>query len=126
MIICHTIVIMTYPLKFREQAFQIKEKYNLTFSETSERLDIPIRTLFRWQQRIEPCIKRNRQASKLNMEALLKDVEDKPDDYQWERAKRLGVADRTIGYGLKRLGLSYKKNSKTSQGQRRRAYQVYK
>ena len=49
------------------------------------------------------------------MVALAEDVESAPDDYQWERAKRLGVSERTIGYGLKRLGISRKKNTKTSQ-----------
>tara|TARA_B100002052_G_scaffold248166_1_gene234860 strand:+ start:249 stop:401 length:153 start_codon:yes stop_codon:yes gene_type:complete len=49
------------------------------------------------------------------MAQLARDVEQAPDAYQWERAKRLGVAERTIGYGLQRL-ISYKKNTPTSQG----------
>ena len=106
---------MTYPLQFRQKVFAVKDKYNLTFQQTSDRFDIPIRTLFRWQQKIEPCTTRNKPATKLNMDKLAQDVEQAPDDYQWERAKRLGVAERTIGYGLKRLGISYKKNSQASQ-----------
>ena len=98
------IVGMTYPLQFRQKVFAVKDKYNLTFQQTSHRFDIPIRTLFRWQQKIEPCTTRNKPATKLNMDKLAQDVEQAPDDYQWERAKRLGVAERTIGYGLKRLG----------------------
>ena len=43
------------------------------------------------------------------MAQLAKDVELAPDAYQWERAKQLGVAQRTIGYGLQRLKISYKK-----------------
>ena len=117
-------IIMTYPLKYRKKAFEIKEKYNLTFAQTSERLDIPIRSLFRWHKRLEPLLKRNKPASKLNMLALKENVKNNPDDYQWERAKRLCVSDRAIGYGLKRLGISYKKNSKPSQGQRRGTYKV--
>ena len=50
------------------------------------------------------------------MAQLAKDVELAPDAYQWERVKRLGVAERTIGYGLQRLNVSYKKNAQTSQG----------
>ena len=56
---------MTYPLQFRQKVFSTKEKFHLTFEQTSQRFDVPIRTLFRWQ--------------------------------------------RTIGYGLQRLGISYKK-----------------
>ena len=65
---------------------------------------------------------RDKPATKLDMDALAKDVEVAPDDYQWERAKRLGVAERTIGYGLKRLGMSYKKNAQTPQGKQRGTY----
>jgi len=53
---------------------------------------------------MEPCTTRNKPATKLDMDQLAKDVGSAPDDYQWERAKRLGVSERTIGYGLKRLG----------------------
>jgi len=64
-----------------------------------------------------PCVTRNKPATKLDMEALAKDVASAPDDFQWERAKRLGVAERTIGYGLQRLGISHKKNAQAPQGQ---------
>jgi len=100
---------MSYSLDFRKKVFVVKTKRNLTFKETSEHFDVDISTLFRWQKKIAPCLTRNKPATKLDMDALAKDVESAPDDYQWERAKRLGVAERTIGYGLKRLGISYKK-----------------
>tara|TARA_B100002051_G_scaffold180256_1_gene170723 strand:+ start:224 stop:409 length:186 start_codon:yes stop_codon:yes gene_type:complete len=58
---------------------------------------------------------RDKPATRLDMAQLARDVEQAPDAYQWERAKRLGVAERTIGYGLQRL-ISYKKNTPTSQG----------
>jgi len=108
---------MTYSLDFRKKVFATKEKFQLTFQETSERFDLPIRTLLRWQKKIEPCTTRNKPATKLDMEALAQDVKKAPDDYQWERAKRLGVAERTIGYGLQRLGISHKKNAQTPQSE---------
>ena len=58
----------------------------------------------------------DKQATKLDMIQLAKDVELAPDAYQWERAKRLGIAERTIGYDLQRLRVSYKTNAQTSQG----------
>ena len=123
---------MTYSLDFRKKVFAVKAKRDLTFKETSQHFDVDISTLFRWQQKMEPCLTRNKPATKLDMEALARDVESAPDDYQWERAKRLGVAERTIGYGLKRLGVSYtrcpwgKKTLKSSQGRRRRTHSLSK
>ena len=61
---------------------------------------------------MEPCTTRKKPATKLDMDKLAKDVESSPDDYQWEGAKRLGVAERTIGDGLRRLDISFKKNLK--------------
>ena len=54
---------------------------------------------------------RDKPASKLDMVKLAQDIELAPDAYQWERAKRLGVAERTIGYGLQRVRVSYKKHT---------------
>ena len=47
---------------------------------------------------------------------LTEDIEKYPDAYQIERAKRLGVSQGWLGYALKRLGVTYKKNFKTSKG----------
>ena len=66
-------------------------------------------TLFRWQKRLEPCTTRNRPATKVDMDALIKDIEKFPDDYQWERAKRLNVTQPGIHYALKRLKVSFEK-----------------
>ena len=38
-----------------------------------------------------------------------KDVIDNPDAYQYERAKRLEVSQAAVHFGLKRLGVTYKK-----------------
>ena len=107
---------MTYPRQFRQKVFSIKEKFHLTFEQTSQRFDVPIRNLLRWQRKMAPCMTRDQPATRLDMAQLARDVEQAPDAYQWERAKRLGVAQRTIGYGLPRLRISYKKNTQTSQG----------
>lgn len=102
---------MSYSIDFRRQVFKIKEKESLTFQEASDRFGVPIRTLFRWQERIEPKMKRNKPSSKLDMEALRKDVEQNPDHYQYERGKKFGVGQSTIFYALKRLNVSVKKNA---------------
>ena len=43
------------------------------------------------------------------MEKLKQDVEQYPDSYQYERAKRFEVSQRGIALALKRLGISHKK-----------------
>ena len=60
------------------------------------------------------------------MDALARDVEAYPDAYQYERAARLGVSVRCVGYALKRLGVTYKKSLTSSQGGRRQAYSLPK
>ena len=100
---------MTYSLDFRQKVFAYKTKKGLTFEQTSEHFDIGIRTLFRWQSKIEPCSTRNKPAIKIDMEALAKDIQDSPDDYQWERAARFKVTQQAITKALRRLNISYKK-----------------
>ncbi len=97
-----------------ELRLKVKHKEGLTFQEVSDRFDIPIRTLFRWQQRIEPKTQRNKPSTKIDMQALRKDVEQNPDHYQYERAKKFGVSQSAIFYALQRLKMSYKKNAISS------------
>ncbi|MDC9591889.1 IS630 transposase-related protein, partial [Xenorhabdus sp. XENO-10] len=52
---------------------------------------------------------RDKPPTKISDEALIMDVKNYPDDYQWERAKRLGVAQSAIHYALKRLTITVKK-----------------
>jgi transposase len=61
-----------------------------------------------------PKGKRNKPNTKLDKNLLIEDVKQYSDSYQYERAKRLGVSESCIWYNLKKLGISYKKNSKTS------------
>jgi hypothetical protein len=53
------------------------------------------------------------------MEALVGDVENTPDAYQYERAARWGVSQRAIGDALKRLNVSDKKTVASESGRRR-------
>ncbi|MCL1123994.1 IS630 transposase-related protein [Shewanella surugensis] len=105
---------MPYSIDLRRKVFVYKEKHQLTFEQTSQHFEINIATLFRWKNKMEPCSKRNKPATKVDMMALKRDIDDHPDDYQWERAIRLNVGQSTIHYALKRLKISYKKNTNTS------------
>ncbi|MCC8381649.1 IS630 transposase-related protein [Xenorhabdus sp. PB30.3] len=106
---------MGYSLDFRKRVLAYKDKHSLTFEQTCTHFEVSMRTLFRWSHKIEPCVTRNKPPTKISDEALLTDVKNYPDDYQWERAKRLGVAQSAIHYALKRLKITVKKNAKTPQ-----------
>ena len=101
---------MSYSLDFRKHVFKIKEREALNFEAVSVRFGISVRTLFRWQIRLEPKTTRNKPATKIDMAALEKHVEDYPDAYQYERASALGVSPNCILYALRRLKISRKKN----------------
>lgn len=105
---------MAYSLDFRKRTIGIKEEKGLTFEKTAERFGIGIRTLFRWQKRMEPKMKRNKPATKINMEKLTMDIKKYPDAFQYERAERFGVSQWGIGLALRRLGITYKKNPGSS------------
>ena len=116
-------LVITYSREFRQKVFAKKAKLNLTCEEVSGRFDISIKTLFRWQLTLEPCTTRNKPATKLNIDQLA-DVEAYPDVYHRGRTKRLGVTERTISDGLKRLGITYKKNTQAPKNRRRSTHHI--
>jgi transposase len=111
---------MTYSTDFRRKVLDIKEKEKLTTDETAKRFGIGTANLSRWDKILEPKRTRNKPPTKIDMEALKRDVELYPDAYHHERALRFSVTEGGIRKALKRLGISYKKNAETSQSQRRR------
>lgn len=114
---------MTYSIDFRKKVLKLKAEENLSYEAAAERFKIGKTTLVRWHTKLEPQLTRNKPATKINMEALKQDVEKYPDAYQYERANRLGVSQKGIFEALKRLGVTYKKNSKASKsGSRKTIY----
>jgi transposase len=111
---------MTYSSDFRRKALLIKEQDNLSFEATAKRFGVGKMSVLRWSKQIEAQRTRHKPATKIDMEALKRDVEQYPDAYQYERAERLGVSRRGIGYALKRLGISRKKNLLTSESRSRK------
>ena len=107
---------MAYSLDFRKRILEIKRKGNLSFQTTSNLFGVSIRTLFNWSNRIEPKIKRNKPATKIDMEKLAEDINKHPDDYKYERAQRFGVSTSGIAAALRRIKITNKKNSKSSRG----------
>ena len=114
---------MTYSLDFRLTALKVKKKEKLTFEQTAQRFCVGVSTLVRWSKKIASVKTRCKPATKIDIEALKKDIETHPDAFQYERAQRLGVTQMGIWHALKRLKITYKKNSESSQsGPRRKVY----
>jgi transposase len=105
---------MTYSIDFRRKALLRKEQEELSFEATAKRFGVSQSRGFRWSKHIKAQRTRHKPATKLDMEALKREVEISPEAYQSERAERLGVSRRGIGYALQRLGISRKKTVLTS------------
>lgn len=107
---------MTYSLDFRRKVMSVKSKEGLSFAKTAQRFCVGLASVVRWSKKLEPQTKRYKPATKIDMEALKEDIKLYPDAYQYERAERFGVSTNGIGYALRRLGVTYKKNPQASQG----------
>ena len=111
---------MTYPSSFRRKVLSVREKEGLTIAQVAARFCVGIASVTRWIKNPDPKLTRNKPATKIDMDALAQDIIDNPDAYQYERAARFGVSQKGINHALKRLGVSYKKNTSSSKGTRRR------
>jgi transposase len=115
---------MTYPVNFRKKILKIKDKEQLSYAAVAKKFGISKTTIFSWSKGIEPQKHRNRRASKIDMDALKRDIEQYPDSYCYERAQRLGVSRTGVRDAQYRLGVTYKKNPKSSQGESRKKIYV--
>ena len=115
---------MTYSVDFRKKVLSVRTKEGLSFSQTAKRFCVGIASIVRWTNKIEPQKTRQKPATKINMETLKKHIEDYPDAYQYERAFALGVSASGIWYALKRLRVTYKKNTQASQSRSRKALYI--
>lgn len=100
---------MTYSVDFRKKVLQIREAEDLSIKAAAIRFGIGEASVMRWLVELEPKKTRNKPATKIDMDALKKDVEHYPDSYQYERAERLGASKSGIYWALKRLNITYKK-----------------
>jgi transposase len=110
-----------YSLDFRKRILKIGEEQDLSIRELAKKYTIASRSIVNWKKRIDPILKRSKKPTKIDSEALRADVENHPDSYQYERAERLGASKSGIGRALKRLRITYKKNSKTPKSRRNQA-----
>ncbi len=104
----------------RKKVIEIEEKEKLSFSKTAKRFGIGLNSVVRWSKRIESSYPKQRTKHKINRALLIKDIEEYPDAYHYERAERLGCSDRGVGKAIRSLGITFKKKSCTSEGKFRR------
>lgn len=117
---------MAYPAFFRKKVLAYRKKHNATIQETADHFKIGTASISRWVHKQEPAKTRTKKPTKIIDKALLKDVKKYPDAFQYERAMRLGVSESGIYHALKRLKISYKKNSSTSKSRRKGTYKIQK
>jgi transposase len=91
----------------------------------AQHFEINKNTIVEWKKRIEIKRTRPRKPSKVDDDAL-RDVEQYPDDYQYERAARFGCATSTIGDALKRLNITVKKDLTAPESKNRTQRAVFK
>lgn len=104
---------MTYSIDYRKQVLS-NIADGMTIREASLFYGLSTSTIHSWQQNLVPKITRNKAPTKIPDDALIEDVKRYPNDYNYERARRLNCSKTGIFNALKRLGISQKKDLGTS------------
>ena len=111
---------MTYSLDMRKQVLKLRHEEGLSMAKVAKRFGLSLASVMRWSKTLEPVTRRNKPATKIDMESLKRDVEKYPDAYLKERAERLHVSHNCVWHALKRLNVTYKKNSQSPEGNTRK------
>jgi transposase len=102
---------VTYSIDFRRKVLDTRQREGLSLAKVAKRFGVGLTTVVSWQMRIEPKRTRNKPTTKIDMEALRLDVERNPDTYQRERAIVFGISKTGMYHALRRLGVTFKKNT---------------
>ena len=113
-----------YSMHIRKKILLIKKKEKLSYVKIGKRFGMSPNTIYRWTKRLEAKVKREKGATKIDMNRLKEDVMKNPDLYQYERAEKYKVSQNCIHKALKRIGVTYKKNTTTSKSRRKKAYYI--
>ncbi|POZ49842.1 IS630 transposase-related protein [Methylovulum psychrotolerans] len=105
---------MAYPAAFRKKLLSVMKEQSLTIPEAAERFGVGMASVSRWKNNPDPDFSRNKPGTKIDRDALAKDLAGHPDDFLYERAARFSVSMSGMGAAVKRLGFSRKKKPGTS------------
>lgn len=108
---------MAYSLDFIRKVLSVREKEGLTIVEVANRFSIGVASVVRWIKNVDRKPQGFRK-HKIDLDALRQDILDYPDAYQYERAAHFCVAQNAIFLTLRKLEVTYKKNSDAPQGGR--------
>ena len=106
---------MTYFLDCHKQVLKSLDE-GMTFAGAAELYNLSPTTIQNWKRRVHSKTTRQTKPHKISDDVLLNDVKEYPDDYQYERARRLNCSKTGIYHALKRLGISQKKDLSASKG----------
>ena len=99
---------MTYPAHIRKKI--LAELEDSTYRAVAARHRISPNTPATWKKQPQPKGSRRSAPRFLTEEVIRQDVAEHPDDYQWERAARLGCSQNGICKALKRYRFTVKKD----------------
>ena len=105
---------MAYSTDLRKRVLDFIEKGGKK-AEASRRFSIDRSTVYRWVSAENPLVRKKPGPKKMRVldeAALRKHVAAFPDLTQNERATHFGVSEASIGYGLRKLGIRRKKNTR--------------
>lgn len=106
---------MTYSKDMRQLALQ-KIEAKVPVRQIAQELGIAFSTVQRWKKQPDAKVyPKNRKHRKILLSELQKDVETYPDAYLRERAERFDCSEVSIHRALKKLNISKKKNSESSE-----------
>ena len=100
---------MTYSLDFRKQVLKSLDE-GMTFAGAAEFYNLSPTTRQNWKRRVHSKTTRQTEPYKIPDDVLLNDVKEHPDEYHYERARRLNCSKTGIYHALKRLSISQKKD----------------
>lgn len=69
---------MSYSLDFRKKVLQVREEEGLSLAEVFVRFGVGIATVFRWTKTLEPCQTRLKPSTKIDTEALRRELSSTP------------------------------------------------
>ena len=116
---------MSYSLDLRERAVEAVREGEGTQEEIAKRFKISVSSLKRWLKREHlEADKPGPLAPRLDLEALKKVLQDKPDAYLDEVAQLLNTSSSTVSYNLLKLGIRRKKNHTIPRAKRRKAQNI--
>lgn len=116
---------MSYSLDLRERAVSAARAGEGTQEEIAKRFKISVSSLKRWLTREHlQADKPGPLGPRLDLAALKKVVQDKPDLYLDEYAQLLNTSSSTVSYNLLKLGIRRKKNHTIQRAKRRKAQNI--